>query len=44
LIDPFKRRVYVYRPDEELVILESPEIVCGDPFLPGFELKMAELW
>jgi len=44
LIDPFKRRVYVYRPDEELVILETPEIVCGDPFLPGFELKMAELW
>jgi len=44
LIDPFKRRVYVYRPDEELVILENPEIVCGDLFLPGFELKTDELW
>jgi len=44
LIDPFKRRVYVYRPDEELVILESPEIVSGDPLLPGFKLKMDELW
>ena len=44
LIDPFKRRVYVYRPDEELVVLENPEIVHGDPLLPGFKLKTAELW
>ena len=44
LIDPFKRRVYVYRPDEELVVLEKPEIVSGDPLLPGFELKTDELW
>jgi len=44
LIDPLKRRVYVYKPDEELVILESPEIVSGDPLLPGFKLKMDELW
>ena len=44
LIDPLKRRVYVYTPDQELVILENPEIVCGDPLLPGFKLKMDELW
>ena len=44
LIDPLKRRVYVYRPDEDLVILESPEIVSGDPLLPGFELKTDGLW
>lgn len=44
LIDPSERRVYVYRPDQELVILENPEIVCGDPLLPGFKLKTAELW
>ncbi|HKP82140.1 MAG TPA: Uma2 family endonuclease [Pyrinomonadaceae bacterium] len=44
LIDPFKRRVYVYRPDEELVTLENPEVVSGDPLLPGFKLKMDELW
>ena len=44
LIDPFKRRVYVYRPDQEPVILENPEIVRGDPLLPGFELKMEGLW
>jgi Uma2 family endonuclease len=44
LIDPFDRRVYVYRPDQELVILENPKIVCGDPLLPGFKLQTSELW
>jgi Uma2 family endonuclease len=44
LIDPFARRVYVYRPDEELVILENPDVVHGDPVLPGFKLKMEDLW
>ncbi|HJS25345.1 MAG TPA: Uma2 family endonuclease [Pyrinomonadaceae bacterium] len=44
LIDPFKQRVYVYRPGEELVILENPEIVSGDPLLQGFQLKTDGLW
>ena len=44
LIDPLKRRVYVYKPDEELVILENPEIVYGDPLLRGFTLKTDGLW
>lgn len=44
LIDPLKRRVHVYTPDQELVILENPEIVLGDPLLPGFSLKTAALW
>jgi Uma2 family endonuclease len=44
LIDPEERRVYVYRPEEELVILQNPEIVHGDPQLPGFKLEMDRLW
>jgi Uma2 family endonuclease len=44
LIDPLKRSVYIYRPDQELVILENPDIVYGDPLLPGFKLKTNELW
>jgi Uma2 family endonuclease len=44
LIDPFKRRVCIYTPDQELVILENPKVVCGDPLLSGFKLKMDELW
>ena len=44
LIDPYERRVYVYRADQELQILEKPETVSGDPPLPGFKLITAELW
>lgn len=44
LIDPLKRRVYVYRPDQKVVILEDPDSVSGDPELPGFELNVRELW
>jgi Uma2 family endonuclease len=44
LIDPLKRKVYVYRPNEELIILDNPETVSGDPLLPGFTLNLTELW
>ena len=44
LIDPFERRIHVYRPNQEIVILENPETVSGDPLLPGFTLNMTELW
>jgi Uma2 family endonuclease len=44
LIDPSKRRVYVYRPDEEVIVLDNPETVRGDPLLPGFTLNLRELW
>ena len=44
LIDPFKRQVYVYEPNHEVVILDNPETVSGDPLLPGFKLNLTELW
>ena len=44
LIDPFKRKVYVYQPNEEVIILDNPETVSGDPLLPGFKLNLTELW
>lgn len=44
LIDPFDRRVYVYRPGEEVVILHKPVGVDGDPVLAGFHLEMASVW
>jgi Uma2 family endonuclease len=44
LIDPDTRRVYVYRPGEEVVVLENPESVSGEPLLPGFELRTTNLW
>jgi Uma2 family endonuclease len=44
LVDPSTRRVYVYRPNEEVVVLENPETVSGEPLLPGFKLNVIELW
>jgi Uma2 family endonuclease len=44
LIDPYKRRVYIYQPDREVLILENPETVSGEPLLPGFTLNLTELW
>jgi Uma2 family endonuclease len=44
LIDPLRRQVYIYRPHEEVVVLENPELVSGNAVLPGFELKTSDLW
>ena len=44
LIDPSTRRVYVYRPNEEVIVLENPDSVSGEPLLPGFTLQTAEIW
>ena len=44
LIDPFKRQVYVYRPNEEVVILDNPDMVSGEPVLPGFKLTLNRVW
>ena len=44
LIDPGKRQVYVYRPNEELMVLDNPTTISADPLLPGFTLNLTELW
>jgi Uma2 family endonuclease len=44
LIDRKNRQVYIYRPDRSPEVLEQPELVTGDPELPGFGLKMAKIW
>ncbi|WP_375505131.1 Uma2 family endonuclease [uncultured Nostoc sp.] len=44
LIDRQNRKVYVYRPNRELEILENPEAVTDNPELPGFILRMAKIW
>ena len=37
LIDPYRRRVYVYR---WVDTLEDPETVSGEPVLPGFVFEV----
>ena len=44
LIDPQDKRVYIYRPDREVQILDNPETVAADPILPGFTLDLREVW
>jgi Uma2 family endonuclease len=44
LVDPLRKRVYIYRPNRTAEILEDPESVSGDPELPGFKLDMQALW
>ncbi|WP_008316938.1 Uma2 family endonuclease [Leptolyngbya sp. PCC 6406] len=40
LIDRKHRRVYVYRPQQDVEILEQPDVVQGDPFT----LDLARIW
>jgi len=44
LIDPIDKRVYVYRPDQPVEILDNPQSLSGDLVLPGFTLRGQELW
>ncbi len=44
LIDPQEQRVYVYRPNTPVEVLENPESVSGEPELPGFVLQLEEIW
>ncbi len=44
LIDPKNQTVYVYRPDQEVEMINEPESLIGDPVLPGFVLDMQKIW
>jgi Uma2 family endonuclease len=43
LIDPYKKRVHIYRQNGEIEILENPKIVSGEDVLEGFELDLEEI-
>jgi Uma2 family endonuclease len=42
LIDPYRRRVYVYRPGVNVETLEDPETISGDPVLSGFVFEVRQ--
>ncbi len=44
LIDPFKKKVYIYRPGEPAQSLDNPTTIYGDPVLPGFAFHLSEIW
>jgi Uma2 family endonuclease len=44
LINPKNQQVEVYRPGQDMVVLDSPsEIDCGE-VMPGFILSMSRIW
>lgn len=44
LIDPFEKKVHIYRANGEIEILENPAKVSGEDVLDGFELDLAEIF
>jgi len=44
LIDPFEKKVHVYRPQAQVECLDNPTTVSGEPLLKGFVLDVRELW
>ncbi|MEJ6484337.1 Uma2 family endonuclease [Nostoc punctiforme UO1] len=44
LIDRQNRKVYIYRPNREVEILDNPEAVSGNPELREFILRMTKIW
>ena len=44
LIDPFEKKVYVYRSRQQVQCLETPATLYGDPILPGFVFPISEIW
>lgn len=44
LIDPIKKKVYVYRPNKNVEELENPESVSGEPLLRSFTLNIQKIW
>jgi len=44
LIDPFRRKVYVYRQARDVEVLENPKTVSCSPVLRGFMLDLKRIW
>ena len=44
LIDPFTRRVWVYRPDQAAQLLEEPESLDGEDVCEGLTVSLTRIW
>ena len=42
-IDPYERRVHIYRPAQSAEVLDNPETLSGEDLLPGFVLQVRRL-
>ncbi|MBD2329889.1 Uma2 family endonuclease [Alkalinema sp. FACHB-956] len=44
LIDRQAQLVWIYRPNQAVEILDHPEMVIGDPELPGLGVNLRSIW
>ena len=44
LIDPFEKKIHIYRPNTAVEILEDPKQISGESLLKGFILDVQALW
>ena len=44
LIDPFEKKVHVYKPGQPVTLLLSPLKVSDETILPGFALELSDIW
>lgn len=44
LIDPYEKRVHVYRADRTTEVFDDPKTASGEDVLPDFELDLTEIW
>jgi Uma2 family endonuclease len=44
LLDPFSRKVYIYRPARPVEELKDPATVSGEEVLPSFTLNVPPVW
>ena len=44
LIDPIAQRVYVYRPNAPVQVLDAPDTLSAEPELAGFALNLTPIW
>src|SRR5207249_1439904 len=44
LLDIQNKNVYIYQPQADVQCLENPATISADPLLPGFNLKLHDIW
>ncbi|WP_017651878.1 Uma2 family endonuclease [Fortiea contorta] len=44
LLDRKQRRVFIYRPDVAVEVLDNPQTLSGEPLLPRFILDLSQIW
>ncbi|NJK62864.1 MAG: Uma2 family endonuclease [Synechococcaceae cyanobacterium SM2_3_1] len=44
LIDPKDRKIYIYRPSQDIEMQDNPDRLNGDPVLPRFVLDLQKIW